>query len=592
LLLVGVALAGWAGAGDDARGSREPGACCYDDGTCRLTPPEMCASLIGDANCDGAINFDDISPFVAVLSGGSVPACEPGNCDVNRDGAVNFDDISPFVALLGSQHFVRGNFLGPGTACTQCPPRLGDTCENPFLTSGSLPFVAFGNTCDFANDYDAWCPYDSMARDVVYQFSPAQDVTVDISLCLDETDYDTKVYVYDNICSGWGIACNDDGCSTPTYPLPYLSEIESVALSAGHTYYIVVDGYGQECGTYHLDIRETPSCDVPCPPGGTPENEPCHTNTNGGCGFEPPVFGHIACSETVCGTSYFDGVDRDTDWFLIDIPVGHADYIFTLTGEAEFDLELVLVRDDGADCYDLTLIGAVGESCQIVELTSACVTASSTYYAWVGPQFTTTFDCTDGHGRYWVAVTCVGCDIVPGACCRSGVCHADMTPADCAALGGEWQGPGSACDPNPCPPPPLGDTCADPYIIPPLLPFDTTGNTCSFTHDYDAVCPYSAPGARDTVYRFTPTAIEFVDITLCMDETDYDTKVYVFEDSCSGAPIACNDDYCATAGYPQHPYVSKIAGLLLSPGHDYYIVVDGYGSACGTYRLIVIPPPP
>ena len=77
-----------------------------------------------------------------------------------------------------------------------------------------------------------------------------------------------------------------------------------------------------------------------------------------------------------------------------------------------------------------------------------------------------------------------------------------------------------------------------------------------------------------------------------MDETNYDTKLYVFEDDCSGTPIACNDDFCTTAGYPEHPYVSMIESVSLNPGHDYYIVVDGYGSACGTYRLIVIPPPP
>jgi len=56
----------------------------------------------GDFNCDHAITFADIDPFVAVLGGGA--CCDPTgqSCDVNGDGAVNFGDIDPFVALLSS----------------------------------------------------------------------------------------------------------------------------------------------------------------------------------------------------------------------------------------------------------------------------------------------------------------------------------------------------------------------------------------------------------------------------------------------------------------------------------------------------------
>ncbi len=52
----------------------------------------------GDCNCDGAVNFEDINAFVAVLSGGT--PCRFDNCDVNGDGVIDFADINPFVALL------------------------------------------------------------------------------------------------------------------------------------------------------------------------------------------------------------------------------------------------------------------------------------------------------------------------------------------------------------------------------------------------------------------------------------------------------------------------------------------------------------
>ncbi len=59
----------------------------------------------GDLNCDGAVNFDDINPFVLALADPGAyqqqyPNCNILNGDCNGDGQVNFDDINPFVALL------------------------------------------------------------------------------------------------------------------------------------------------------------------------------------------------------------------------------------------------------------------------------------------------------------------------------------------------------------------------------------------------------------------------------------------------------------------------------------------------------------
>jgi len=63
--------------------------------------------LIGDLDCDGDVDFDDINPFVLALSGEAAyyaeyPDCNWHNADCDEDGDVDFDDINPFVALLGS----------------------------------------------------------------------------------------------------------------------------------------------------------------------------------------------------------------------------------------------------------------------------------------------------------------------------------------------------------------------------------------------------------------------------------------------------------------------------------------------------------
>jgi hypothetical protein len=60
---------------------------------------------MGDLNCDGVVNFDDINPFVLALTdpagyAATYPSCNILLADVNADGVVDFDDINPFVALL------------------------------------------------------------------------------------------------------------------------------------------------------------------------------------------------------------------------------------------------------------------------------------------------------------------------------------------------------------------------------------------------------------------------------------------------------------------------------------------------------------
>jgi len=111
------------------------------------------------------------------------------------------------------------------------------------------------------------------------------------------------------------------------------------------------------------------------------------------------------------------------------------------------------------------------------------------------------------------------------------------------------------------------------------LPYNDAGFTCDNIDDYDEVCPYTGSTAPDVVYVYTPAANQSIDIDLY--GSDYDTKFYVYENSYTpGAPYACNDDYYSN-------YVSAIFGLVVTGGNTYYIVIDGYGTACGEYALSV-----
>lgn len=68
----------------------------------RLCAPDV---ILGDLNCDGAVNNFDIDPFVLALTdpaayAAAYPDCDISAADVNEDGAVNNFDIDAFVALL------------------------------------------------------------------------------------------------------------------------------------------------------------------------------------------------------------------------------------------------------------------------------------------------------------------------------------------------------------------------------------------------------------------------------------------------------------------------------------------------------------
>ena len=55
--------------------------------------------ILGDVNMNGTVGFEDIAPFIAILSLGTFQ-CE---ADIDLCGKVDFADIAPFIALLASQ---------------------------------------------------------------------------------------------------------------------------------------------------------------------------------------------------------------------------------------------------------------------------------------------------------------------------------------------------------------------------------------------------------------------------------------------------------------------------------------------------------
>lgn len=274
----------------------------------------------------------------------------------------------------------------------------------------ALPYTDSFNSCGYANDYDEPCPWGGSAPDVVYSFTPGVDMFVNIDLC--ESSYDTKVFVYENAV-GYLVACNDDFCDGPNYPYAWLSYLECVPLAAGNTYYIVVDGYSQDCGDFVLHVDECvppEPCDPSCPVDAIAEEEPdCGTgyvdDFNGGCNSTPPVFLDVPCETDpvrFCGESgtWFDGISywRDTDWWRFTLSETRT---VRFTTCAEFEVQTILIIPD-PDCGNYTYpyldTAPPGEEA-VIEATLP----AGTYWYWVGPA--SWYDVVPCGSGYLSAVT-------------------------------------------------------------------------------------------------------------------------------------------------------------------------------------------
>jgi hypothetical protein len=134
----------------------------------------------------------------------------------------------------------------------------GDNIGDAFIVP-SLPFEDNGTTSGYNDDYTDPCGGTSMGPDVVYAYTPTVDQVVNIHLC--GTTFYSVLYVYENstdnllACSSFSLVCG--------YDIPRGS-LDLLQLTAGNTYYIVIDGYYTSQGPYSIQISEPPH--VECPP--------------------------------------------------------------------------------------------------------------------------------------------------------------------------------------------------------------------------------------------------------------------------------------------------------------------------------------
>ncbi len=99
------------------------------------------------------------------------------------------------------------------------------------------------------------------APEKVFSWTPSASGTATIETCGAGTEYDTVLFVREASCTGTQVGCNDDtvGCAT-TSGATHGSQV-GLTVSAGTTYFIVVDGFQARAGEFSLTV---------VPPGAAP----------------------------------------------------------------------------------------------------------------------------------------------------------------------------------------------------------------------------------------------------------------------------------------------------------------------------------
>jgi len=133
----------------------------------------------------------------------------------------------------------------------------------------------------------------------------------------------------------------------------------------------------------------------------------------------------------------------------------------------------------------------------------------------------------------------------------------------------------------------LAGDCSSPTVIP--APGGTFSGTTSGTSALAGSCGRSGE-SPERVFQWTPTVSGTATIQTCGAGTTFDTVLYLRSGVCSTGPevaAGCNDDTCPNATGLFR--ASRITPTVTA-GQTYFIVVDGYAGAQGTFSVTVTPP--
>ena len=545
------------------------------------------------------------------------------------------DDICD--GALGCMHAPLAAPCDDGIACT-----AGDACADGACVGGSpapgcsacagaavIPpqggtfLGATSGTGTLAGS----CPDSAVAPERVYQWTPARSGTAVIGTCGSGTGYDTIVYLRSGTCeAGTEVTCNDDtaGCAVAdgTPGADHHGSSLTAAVTAGETYFIVVDGFQGKGGSYALSVVPPSVCGDNVREGA----EQCDGTDRAGCPSGACAAG-CTCVPPAGGLpDLIPGISDVTLQRGATVPSGDvAEGCAAATSGV--DLLRFATTTENVGTADVILGDPLCPDCATHPL-EVCG----------NPQITCAPAGGHGHGHYanyarYELLDATGRVAVVGRkqgfCLRDNACPAPVytcafqgISAGCADVYGVDLG----CQYLDVTGVPDGNytlrVTVDPFAriaelnetnnvttLAVVLGSDSctatdlpaaggtfTGTTAGASAETGS-CAAQSGLAPEQVFRWTPTASGTATISTCGAATGFDTVVYVREASCTGTEVACSDDAdgCGTGdGCATADHHGSVVTPTVTAGQTYFIVVDGFAGSCGgsegAFTLSVVPP--
>jgi len=225
--------------------------------------------------CGAGTNFDTV---LYIRNGSCATGSElPGGCNddacTNSTGLVRASRLTPTVTA-GQTYFIivdgystsSGSFTlsvtPPGassTTTTTSPSTTTTTTPGSGGCSSPITIPAGGGTFTGATSGSSTlagsCGSTGSAPEGVYQWTPDASGTATIQTCGAGTNFDTVLYIRNSPCATGSElpgGCNDDACTNST-GLVRASRL-TPTVTAGQTYFIIVDGYSTSSGSFTLSV--------------------------------------------------------------------------------------------------------------------------------------------------------------------------------------------------------------------------------------------------------------------------------------------------------------------------------------------------
>ncbi|MCB9344507.1 MAG: T9SS type A sorting domain-containing protein [Lewinellaceae bacterium] len=502
----------------------------------------------------GVLNYDGIELYLYPL------------CDGNESGIES--------RVVVSAHFV--NVPTNDVPCSAISLPVNGTVQNGFSNVGSgvasdeQQLAPPGNNCA-----TSWCEStNGLQNSVWFKFVAPSSGGVQISTC-DLADFDTQIALYSTInCNNFSnytlIAANDDGpasCATN-----YDSWMEVNGLTAGQTYYLVVDGYNGATGNFGISVTAlqppAPANDAPCSAVALPTDGSVHNGYTNANATVSTGEGALAPTGNSCVTSWCESTNaiQNSVWFKFVSPATGRVSISTCD-LADFDTQLALFSS--SDCNNFgayTLIAANDDG------PASCATNYDSYMevdGLTGGQ--TYYVLVDGYsgatGTFGISIT----GLQAPAPANDAPCSAISIPTDGVVHNGFTNENATVG---------TGEGALAP-----------TGNDC-----ITSWCEPSNGIQNSVWFKFVAPVSGRVSISTC-DLADFDTQLALYSASdCNNfgtySLIAANDDGPGTCATNYDSYM-EVDGL--TNGQTYYILVDGYTGSTGNFGINITalqPPAP